>query len=261
MDGKRYTVGDVARMAHVTVRTLHHYDAIGLLAPSARSATGYRLYTDADLRRLHQILLFRELDFPLEAIRGLLDAPAFDRRTALRAQRELLTERVRRAEAVLRAVDEALRAIEEGREMETTKLFDGFDAFDHARYEEEARERWGETGAYRESVRRTRRYTKEDWARYRAEADALVARWAEQLAAGRRPDEREVADIAEEHRLHIDRWFYPCDHATHRGLAGLYTGDPRFAAYYDRHAPGLAAYVAASIRANAARAGVAGDAC
>jgi MerR family transcriptional regulator, thiopeptide resistance regulator len=75
MTESTYTVSDVARLAHVSVRTLHHYDDIGLLSPARRSGAGYRLYDDASLTRLHEILLFRELGLPLDAIQRLLDAP------------------------------------------------------------------------------------------------------------------------------------------------------------------------------------------
>ena len=84
--GARLTVSEVARLAHVTVRALHHYHEIGLLVPSERSPSGYRLYGDEDLMRLQQILLFRQLGFGLEATGQLLHATAFDRRRALEAQ-------------------------------------------------------------------------------------------------------------------------------------------------------------------------------
>lgn len=255
MSAKSFTVSRVSRIAHVTVRTLHHYDEIGLLVPSRRSARGYRLYSGEDLQRLQQILLFRQLGFSLEAIQRLLDEPAYDRRSALRAQRELLRERVRRAEAVIRAVDATLAALEGGTEMDAAKMFDGFDEFDPTQHEEEARERWGDTDAYRESMRRTKRYTKEDWARIKAEGEEVERTLADLLATGVAPDADEAVDAAERARLHIDRWFYPCSHAFHRNLAEMYLSDPRFREHYEARREGLAEFVAAAIRANAARAG------
>jgi DNA-binding transcriptional MerR regulator len=253
-EAKYYRVSQVARLARVSVRTLHHYDEIGLLVPSSRTPSGYRLYTDADLRRLHQILLFRELGFTLESIGQALDDPAFDRRKALRAQRDLLLERIRRTESVVRAVDRALEALEGGREMETGELFEGFEDFDHARYEAEVRERWGETDAYRESLRRTKSYTKEDWARIKAEGEEVVTRLAELKAAGRRPDDDEVVEAVERYRLHLDRWFYPVSREMHVRLAELYEADPRYGEYFEQRGEGLTAFVAAAIRANAGRA-------
>lgn len=252
MSREMRTVGEVARTAGVTVRTLHHYDDIGLLVPSGRSGAGYRLYGGADLERLHQILLLRELDVPLEAIRGILDDPAYDRRTALRAQRRLLEERLARTASKIRAVEAALDTLEGGREMRPEELFEGFDP---ALYENEVQERWGGSEAYAESVRRTRRYTDEDWRRMKAEGDELVGALAAHLAAGRSPDEEEVMAAAEAHRLHIDRWFYPCSREMHVALSRMYVDDPRFAATFEAQREGLTEYVAAAIRANAAREG------
>jgi len=122
--------------------------------------------------------------------------------------------------------------------------------FDHARYEAEARERWGGTDAYQESARRTKRYTKEDWARINAAQEGIEAGFADAMAAGDPPEGERARHLAEQARLHIDRWFYPCSHRMHAGLAEMYVADPRFRAHYDDRAPGLAGYVAAAIRAN-----------
>jgi DNA-binding transcriptional MerR regulator len=254
-DMNRHTVSQVARMAHVTVRTLHHYDEIGLLVPAERSGKGYRIYDEGDLQRLHQILVFRELGFSLEGIHQILDAPAFERVEALRAQRELLKEGIRKTEAVIRAVDAALDALERGRPMESKKIFEGFEEFDHGQYEDEARERWGKTEAYKESMRRTKQYTREDWARIKAEGESVEARLADLCRAGKSPEDPEVMDAAEAHRLHMDRSFYPVSHAMHVGLGRMYVSDPRFTAHYEERAEGLAAFVAGAIEANARRAG------
>ena len=254
MSGMRYRVSEVSRIAHVTVRTLHHYDEIGLLTPSDRSRKGYRLYSSADLQRLHQILLFRELGFSLEGIGEILDAPAFDRTAALRAQRELLRERVERTENVIRAVDSALRALEGDETMDEKEMFQGLEGFEDAPYAEEAKERWGETESYKESMKRAKGYSSEDWARMKEESDAVEARLAHLFVSGKKPDDPESMDAAEAHRLHIDRWFYPVSHAFHVGLAEMYVADPRFTEHYAKRAPGLAHFVRAAVEANAERA-------
>ena len=245
-----FTVSDAARMASVSVRTLHHYDEIGLLKPTARSRAGYRLYTESDLRRLHEILLFRELGFTLDAIRQILDDASFDRRAALQTQRALLAEDVTRKQAVLHAIDVALHQLDTTGDMTMGEMFDGFDQFDHAQYEDEARERWGHTDSYKESQRRVKSYTKADWAAMKEEAEAIVVAWAALMKEGIPADDPRARAIAERHRLHIDRWFYPLTHSAHSGLADMYTADARFAEYYDKHADGLAQYVSASIHAN-----------
>jgi DNA-binding transcriptional MerR regulator len=248
-----YQVSQVAELAGVSVRTLHHYDAIGLLAPSARSPAGYRLYDDDDLLRLQQVVIGRELGLSLEDIRRSLDDPGFDRRAALLAQREQLRTRVHRTTAMVDAIDRALALVQETDPMniDMKQLFDGFDPEQH---EDEARERWGGTDAYAASKRRTRSYSRADWERLHAEQAAVYADAAAALAAGTAADADAAMAIAERHRLSIDRWFYPCSHAMHRGLADMYEADERFAANIDKHGAGLTAYLAAAIRANAAKA-------
>lgn len=247
---KGYRVRELARIARVTVRTLHHYDGIGLLVPSARTAAGYRLYGEPELQRLQQILLWRELGLSLESIRQLLDDPEFDRRRALLLQREELSKHARRAQALIRAVDAALGAIEGGTEVDAKDLFDGFDP---TRHEDEARERWAGTNAFAEAARRTKCYSKEDWARIHAAGDAVLEALAEKMREGAKPTDAAVVALAERHRRHIDRWFYPCSHGMHRGLAELYVADERFAASIDRHGAGLTGFLADAVHANAAR--------
>ena len=123
-----------------------------------------------------------------------------------------------------------------------------------AEYADEARARWGHTDAWRESVQRTRGYSEDDWARIRAESDDVLERMAALLAEGTSPVAAAAMDLAEEHRRHIDRWFYPCSHDMHRGLAVMYTADSRFTEYFEERHAGLAAFVADAIRANAERA-------
>src|ERR1044071_3147077 len=107
---RTYRVADVARLSGVSIRALHHYHAIGLLVPTGRTQAGYRLYTDADLLRLQQSLIGRELGFPLDAIRHSLDDPRFDHTAALLEQRRRLQSKARAVEAMLRAIDAALAA-------------------------------------------------------------------------------------------------------------------------------------------------------
>jgi DNA-binding transcriptional MerR regulator len=249
---RTYRVKDIARLAGVSIRTLHHYDSIGLLVPGARTAAGYRLYTDADLLRLQQILIGRELGLSLEDIRRSLDDPRFDRRRSLVEQRERLRERARQTAAMIRAIDAALVALDGGKggEVNMENLFEGFNAREH---EEEARRRWGTSEAFVESQRRTRRYTADDWKAIQAEQSAIYEDAYSALAARKSPSDAAAMDIAERHRQSIDRWFYPCSHAMHRGLASMYESDERFRTSIDRHGEGLAAFLAEAIRANAAR--------
>jgi hypothetical protein len=153
---------------------------------------------------------------------------------------------------MIRAVEAALTMLDE-KGKATMNPKDLFEGFDPEEYREEAAQRWGDTDAYRESARRTGSYTEEDWKRIKAEERTLMRALVEQMQAGAPTDARATLDLAERHRLHIDRWFYPCSHAHHAGLAEMYVADDRFRASFDRHGKGLADYLATAIRANASR--------
>jgi DNA-binding transcriptional MerR regulator len=249
--GRRYQVGEVSEAAGVSIRTLHHYDAIGLLRPSGRTEAGYRLYTGDDLLRLQQVLIGRELGLALDEIRKMLDHPGFDRRQALLRQRAELAGRIDRTTRMLRAVDAALAALQREEEMvDIEHLFNGFDP---VRYEAEAKERWGDTDAYRESARRTRRYSAEDWKRCKAEHGAIMRDAVAAMTAGLKASDAQAMDVAERHRLSIDRWFYPCSKQVHERLAEMYEADTRFAANIDAFGEGLTPFLTAAMRANARR--------
>jgi len=247
------TVGEVAALGAVSVRTLHHYDAIGLLKPSERSEAGYRLYGDADLERLQQVLFFRELGFRLAEIGRIMADPDFDRREALVLQRRMLEDKADQLHRMIDAVDVAVDATERGETMDDKDMFEVFGDFDPKQYEQEARDRWGSTEAYKESTRRAKLYTKDDWKRIKAEQEQVTHAFADAMGRGLPADSPEVMDIAEQHRLQIDRRFYPCSYEMHVGLGKMYVADPRFARNYDDLRPGLAQYVCDAIVANAAR--------
>ncbi|GAA3497441.1 MerR family transcriptional regulator [Streptomyces prasinosporus] len=248
-----YSVGQVAGFAGVTVRALHHYDDIGLLVPSGRSRAGHRRYGDADLDRLQQILFYRELGFPLEEVAVLLDDPDADPRAHLRRQHELLTARIERLQRMAAAVEHAMEARTMGIDLTPEEKFEVFGDHDPDQYEDEVRERWGGTDAYRQSRRRTASYTKEDWKRLTGELDAAHRRVADLMAAGTPADSAEAMDAAEEHRLFLTRAYYDCGHEMHACLGEMYVADPRFTETYERIRPGLAVYLRDAIVANAAR--------
>ncbi|MVO86709.1 MerR family transcriptional regulator [Streptomyces sp. p1417] len=254
-----HSVGQVAGFAGITVRTLHHYDEIGLLAPSERSHAGHRRYSDADLDRLQQILFYRELGFPLDEVATLLDDPDADPRAHLRRQHELLSARITRLQQMVTAVETAMEAKRMGINLTPEEKFEVFGDHDPDQYAEEVERRWGDTEAYAESQRRAASYTKEDWKRLTAELDAIHARMAGLLAAGHAPDSPEAMDVAEEHRLFITARYYGCGHELHTCLGDMYVSDPRFTATYEAVRPGLAVYLRDAIHANAARARVKGD--
>ncbi len=249
------TVGAVARLAGTTVRTLHHYEEIGLLVPSGRSDAGYRLYDDAGIDRLTRILYYRELDFPLVDIAQLLDAQDVDPGSHLRRQRALLQERIDRLRTLMDAIDRETEALMKGHNLTAGQKLEVFGAFDPDQHDDEARTRWGDTDAWRQSRRRTSAYTADDWLRIRAESDEITGRFVHLMNSGVPATSREAMDFAEMHRQHITQAYYDCGHDIHAALAAMYVSDPRFTASIDAAAQGLAAYMRDAILANADRAG------
>ncbi len=244
------TTGQLSKLAAVSVRALHHYDEIGLLSPSVRSNAGYRLYTYADLVRLHEILAWRALGFPLAEIQEMLDDPGYDRARALARQHALVESELERLGSLRRALEAALTAERDGTRLEEEIMFEGFDP---AAYEAEVRERWGDTEAHRESARRTSGYGECEWRQIRAESERIVRDFASLLRAGEPATGDAAQELAGRHRKHISRWFYPCSDRMHRALGSLYVGDARFARNFEREAAGLAAYVRTAIDAAANR--------
>ncbi|GHB68977.1 MULTISPECIES: MerR family transcriptional regulator [Streptomyces] len=248
-----YSVGQVAGFAGVTVRTLHHYDEIGLLVPSERSHAGHRRYGDEDLDRLQQILFYRELGFPLDEVAALLDDPETDPRAHLRRQHELLTARIEKLQKMAAAVEHAMEARTMGINLTPEEKFEVFGDKDPEEHAEEAERRWGGTEAYAESQRRAARYTKDDWKRMQAEVASWGERYDTLMEAGEPATGERAMDMAEEHRQHISQWFYDCSYEIHRGLGEMYVSDERFKEFYDSMRPGLAEHLRDAITANAAR--------
>jgi DNA-binding transcriptional MerR regulator len=248
-----WTVGEVARLSGVTVRTLHHYDRIGLVRPSGRTSAGYRDYDVHDLDRLQQVLVYRELGFPLEEVATLLDDPDADPAAHLRRQHRLLRERLEHTRAMVAAVEKEMEARQMGISLTPEERFEVFGGDFSDEYQAEAEERWGDTEAWTQSQRRTAAYSKEDWLRIKAEADDVQQRFAAVMRSGAAADSATAMDVAEEHRQHITRWFYDCPPEMHAGLGRMYVEDERFTATYERTAPGLAQYVSTAVQANAAR--------
>jgi DNA-binding transcriptional MerR regulator len=246
------TVGAVARLAGVTVRTLHHYDEIGLLNASGRSEAGYRRYEDADLDRLQRILFYRELGFGLEQIKDVMTDGGADAVGHLRRQHAMLLNRIGRLKRMATAVEKAMEARTMGISLTPEERFEVFGDFDPDQYAAEAEERWGGTDPYNESQRRVARYTKADWQRIKAEGQAAIELVVAAMNAGKPADGPEAMEGAEAHRRQIDDAFYDLSHEMHVGLAEMYLADPRFTATYEKIAPGLAQYLHDAIKANAA---------
>ena len=216
------TVKEVSRITGVSVRTLHHYDAIGLLRPTQVTESGYRLYDDAALQRLQTILFFRELEFPLQEIKDILDTPNFDPREALADQIHLLELRKQHLENL----------IVHARKIHETGVIDmNFKPFDKTEldtYAAEAKAKWGKTEAYQE-------YEKKSSGKDAQNGDALMAIFAE-IGAVRHldPAAPEVQALVGKIQNHITAHFYNCTNPILAGLGQMYVADERFKANIDR---------------------------
>ncbi|WP_051266766.1 MerR family transcriptional regulator [Nakamurella lactea] len=254
MTTTEYTVGKVAELAGVTVRTLHHYEQIGLLEPEQRSPSGYRQYSPADLDRLHHILYYRELGLALPDIATILDDPNTDSGSHLRRHRELLQQRHDRLGNMIAAIDKELEAYTMGTDLTPEEKLEIFGPDYDPSWEQEAQERWGDTDAWKVSAQRTPTFSKDQWKKIKADGDALMAKFGDAKRRGVAPDSDEAMALAEEHRHSIEV-FYPCSHAQQRGLADMYLADERFSKTYDDVEPGLAQWVHDAVYANADRVG------
>jgi DNA-binding transcriptional MerR regulator len=235
-----YTVHQLASMAGISVRTLHHYDHIGLLTPSARTAAGYRLYGTADLLRLQQILLYRELDLPLEEIRRILDDPGFDPIRALAQHRRTLELQAERLAHLLHTIDRTIaRLTEVDMSLTDEELYEGLPKEQVERWKREVDERY-DPKLVAESNRRVHAMSKDQWNDVKAEGDAISRRMAELM--GRAAGDPEVqATIARQHAW-IEK-FYPCSAEVFQGLGQHYAENPEFRANYDKYRPGLADFM------------------
>ena len=228
-------IQEAARLTGVTERTLRYYDHIGLLHPSGMTESGYRLYDEDALRRLQQIMFFRELGFPLAQIREIMDSPGYDMNEALRRHRLLLIAERDRLNGLIDLAERTLKG-------ENDMSFDAFDrsGIDRQRdaYAEEARRRWGGTDAYAESEKKTAGYGKEQWAAIQQEADEIFAAFA--TLRGHAPDEPDVQALVARWQAHITRNYYACTKEILAGLGQMYTADVRFMQNIDRAGAGTA---------------------
>lgn len=252
-DGRRtWRIGDLARLSGVSVRTLHHYDAIGLLRPSGRTTAGYRVYGRDELLRLQQILLYRRIDLPLAEIRRILDEPGFDPADTLRDHRIEIEHQIERATTVLETIDRTLRHLEGATmPLNDDQLYEGLTADQRRRYPSEARERFGEAEV-RASEDRIRTLSPEAWARVRGEEGAVSRALADAMV-DTPPDDPAIQELVSRYRRMLGH-FYEITPERYLGLAHLYTEDPAFRAHFEEIAPGLAEYLRAAIEVYVSRA-------
>lgn len=236
----RYTVQQLATLAHITVRTLHHYDELGVLKPSFVGKNGYRYYEDAELARLQQILFYRELEFPLTDIARIMNNPNFDVRAALEEQKQMVRKKRSRLDALLKGIDNAIHAMNTNAAQQPEEMYDVFQDDDVKQYQDEVKERWGSSDAYKESMKRVGKMTKGEMEKMKADGKAFLKRLAE--AMEKPVNDPDVQKLIAEHHAGIE-FFYTCPLPMYRNLGQMYVDDARFTAYYDAARPGLATWL------------------
>jgi DNA-binding transcriptional MerR regulator len=237
-----YTVKKVADLAGISVRTLHYYDQIGLLAPSFVKSNGYRYYSEGDLARLQQILFFRELEFSLDQIKEMMDDKDFDSVTALGEQKKLLLMKRKRMDLLVKTIDITIQSRKGGDRMSDDQVFKGFDEEQLEKYKEEAKKRWGHTDAWKQSQERTKNWTKADKERIAKEGEMWTQKFAGLREKGFVVNSPEVQKMIEEHYNGLRRFYEP-NPQMYKNLGQMFVDDPRFTAYYDRFGEGLAVFM------------------
>lgn len=234
------TVNEVSKLSGISVRTLHYYDQIGLLHPDQVSEAGYRLYGQEALERLQQILLFRQLEFPLKEIKSIIDSPDFNKDEALDQQIEMLKLQQKH---LLGLINLALEIKKNG----VNKMdFKPFDTSKMDEYAKEAKERWGATAAYKESSEKTKNYTREDWDMANEEMTAVFTEFGQLKDLP--PEGQEVQLTVKKLQDFINRHYYTCDDEILAGLGVMYISDQRFKNNIDKMGgSGTAEFVAKAI--------------
>lgn len=214
------TVNEVSKLTGVSVRTLHHYDAIGLLKPTQVTAAGYRLYDDTALARLQTILLFRELQFPLKEIKSILDSPDFDREQALQQQIGLLELQRRQLDKL---ISFAREIIETGVD---TMDFSPFDKTEIEQYKAEVKARWGETAAYKEYEEKTAAQSEKTQTDAAEKLMQVFAKFGKVKHLA--PESDTAQALVEDLRQCITENYYNCTPQILESLGQMYVGDERF---------------------------------
>lgn len=249
------TVGRTAALVGVSVKTLHHWDAIGLVRPGDRTWAGHRVYGGDDIARIHRVLVYRELGFPLAEIGRILDDPAAE--AHLRRQRTELVERIDRLQSMVHSVDRMMDASEPGTGMRLTpqEQVEIFGADWQPAWIEEAEDRYGDSAQWAQYAERAAERAPDDWKKIAATTDTLNADLATARRTGVAPGSPAANTLAERHRSLLSGYF-DCTHAMQACVARKYVEEPGYAEFYDALEPGLTRWLRDVIFANAESHGI-----
>jgi len=238
-------IKEFAELTGVSVRTLHYYDEVGLLKPSfVDKQNGYRYYNDDSIIKMQEILFYRELDFPLKEIRLILSSPDHDKKTALKEQKNLLTLKKKRLERLITALDSAMKG-----EKITMNVFDNSEFLaKRNEYAKEAKEKWGNTNAYKESEEKTKSYDVQKWSDVNSAMNDIIAEFAKCRNDGFTPDSKEAQTLVKKWQDFITENHYKCTKEILSGLGEMYIADERFKANIDKHGSGTAQFMCDAIK-------------
>ncbi|NIK71544.1 MerR family transcriptional regulator [Paenibacillus sp. BK720] len=240
-----YTVQKLGQLAGVSTRTLRYYDELGLLKPARVSSSGYRIYGQAEVDLLQQILFFRELGLGLEQIRQIIHDPAFDKSTALKEHREQLLDRRRQLDVLIRIVEQSIEHAEGRMTMSDQQKFEGFKQKlideNERKYGKEIREKYGED-AVNASNAKLSNMTQEQYDEVTRLGEEIKTALAEAIKTGN-PAGELAQKTAELHKRWLMYYWKEYSKEAHAGLSQMYVDDERFTAYYDTDQPGAAAFL------------------
>lgn len=239
----KYSISQTAKLAGISVRTLHYYHEIGVLAPSQISSTGYRYYDEEALLNLQQILFYRELGFPLKEIMEIMKFSDYNKNDALIKQKELLILKKQRIDKLIKLINTNLK----GDNAMSFKEFD-MSNIDEAKkkYADEVKEKWGNTNSYLQNKYKTEKYTKKEWSNVMEESDAILKEFA--LYVGKDSKSNMVQSLVKVWQDYITHYHYDCTKEILAGLAEMYVGDERFTKSIDKFGKGTAKLMSDAIK-------------
>lgn len=240
------TVGAAAELAGVTVRTLHHWDEIGLAPPSVRTTAGYRQYTDADLQRLHRIVAYREAGLGLDAVREVLDDATAEIGATLREQRAQLAERIQDLKQLDERLERMTEAHERGILLNDEAQSEIFGADWDAHRSRQARTVWGDSAQWAQFAERSASRTREQWQSLSAAMSTLQLDLGNAFDQGVIPGGHEANALVERHREVFSN-FFPLTRQMQVCLGRMFESDPGFSSHYDGIRVGLASWFRHSI--------------
>jgi MerR family transcriptional regulator, thiopeptide resistance regulator len=236
----KISVNKLAKLACVSVRTLHHYDEIGLLKPSLRSDTNYRYYSEAELLRLQQILFYKELDLSLSQIKDILDDPGFDVLRALNSHKKELQKRRDRFAELLLTIDKTIINLKsKTKKMDHEEMYKGFSKEQGKAYRKEAAEKWGEE-TIAASEKKILAMDKEEWVALLQKGEGFNKELVKLIKLS--PSDKKVQELIKEHFAMMGK-FFDVTVEIYRNLGTMYVEDLRFKGNYDKHHPKLAEFL------------------